>query len=473
MLKAKKKNPFVLLLVPLLLSATSVFAAERLDLDTVLKRIDKHYPTLQIAAKQVERARQDVIAAQSQLGWNMTANAGVSHDASLFGTGIADATSMSLNFNKPLENGDTFSIGTNVSDTKYDPALIGLSTQQANDIVANYRMALGKGSGNPAYQLALNNSKAGVMMSQAAERGTRDQIGNQVIELFYGAAQAQAGLKNASDGLRRAEALVEYIKKNMRLGLAEEKDFLQFDAQLRAARVALKNAELMWKSQRTSLNRLMGEPWDHDFEIVINDVAADMLPGYDPLLKQAEDYNAELLRHQAELMMAEASLNKARKDKQNQLDLVMSLGQKTRDANTMSTAVTDMSYSVQIQYGLPLDKSGFDAKLYQAQIDKGIAEDNIRQVKQDLQYNINSMITDINASRQAMELSQRRLEVERERYADVKQRFKSGRVDNSQLILAEGDLSVGEFDLKQRQIDLAKRQARLEALRGTLWQSQQ
>lgn len=472
MLKAYTYAIYGLMALSTLLSAPSALAVERLDLATVLKKIEQHYPSLQIAAKQVTRAQQDVIAARSQLGWNLSATAGVSHDVSLLGTGIADTTSMSLSVSKQLSNGDSLSVGTNINDQKYNPSQFGLDSNQAQDLVANYRMPFGKGNGNPAYQLSINNSKAGVMMSEASERSTRDQIGNQVIELFYGAAQAREALQNASDGLERAEKLVKYIKNNMRLGLAEEKDYLQYDAQQRAAQVDLKNAELMWRSQRSALNRLMGAPWDQDFVPVVQDLGNSQVPEYQSVLNQSKDYNPDLLRYKAQLMMAEAAIDKARNDRENKLDLVMSVGNKSRDLNNSGSPTSDMSYSLQVEYGMPLSKSGFDAKLYQAQIDKGIAQDNLHQSEQDLQYNINSSLNEIQTSRQALELSKQRLQVEQQRYDDVKQRFKSGRVDNSQLIMAQGNLSQGEFNLKQRQIDLAKRQAKLNAMRGILWQSQ-
>ena len=479
MLKAINKKLFPLLVLILLFLSLSVSAAEQLKLDTVLQRIDQHYPSLQIAARQVERARQDVIVAQSQLGWNLSAQAGYNHGLGTFNT-VTDTMNYGVSVNKQLESGSTFSVGTNLSDQNIDEATLdpGLANfianpQQTMDVELSYRMPFAKGADNPAYQLAINNSRAGVMMSQASERSLRDQMANQVIQLYYGAAQAQAGLNSAADGVHRAEALVEYVKNNMRLGLAEEKDLLQFDAQLRIARVALKNAKLQWNTQRTSLNRLMGTPWDQDFDIVVDTTARAGALAYEQLLKEAQDYSPVLLRHQAEMMMAEAALTKARNDKQSQFDIVASIGN-TSVSGTYPTSTFSESgnpYGLRFEYSRALDGSGFDAKLYQAQIDKGIAQQNIQQATQDLQYNLNSLVTEIHESSQSLELTRQRLDVERKRFADVKQRYKSGRVDNSQLIMAEGDLSQGELSLKQTQIDLAMRQAQLDAMRGTLWQS--
>ena len=448
-------------------SPTITVAAEQLDLPMVLQRIHNTYPSFKIAASQVERARQEVIAAESQLGWNLTAQGGYTHDITIYPS-VADTTSLGVSVSRQLESGSSLSFGSNVSNADTVAGVSPLADPNlAVDLDLSYRIPLGKGSDNPMYQLAQANSQAGVLMAQASRETSYDQIASQVVELYYAAAQIQFQRENAEKALKRAEALVTFIQNNQRLGLAEEREVLQANAQLRLARLELESVRRLWSKQRTSLNRLMGNDWNQEFSLR---VANPVLPAknYQSLSDEVEQYSPALKRNIAQKMMAEAAIRKAQNDRQSKFDVIASVGNKSR-STVGGGSESGEAYALRFEYQLPMDKSGFDAKLYQARIDQDIAEDNIRQVKDELRYNLAGLIAELSSSEQALKHAHNRLQLERQRFQEVQQRYTRGRADTSQMIMSEGELAFGEFSLQQQQIELAKRLSQLQILRGTFW----
>lgn len=463
------------LLLTGLVSPAITFSAEQLDLATVLQRINNTYPSLRIAAKQVEKSHQDVIAAESQLGWNISAQAGLKHDLGFLNT-VSDTTSLGLNFAKQLESGSSLTIGTNFSNSdtvdSTIPAGLGsaiVDPSQAVDLDLSYRMPLGKGGDYSPYQFARANSEAGVLMARAVKAATYDQIANQVVDLYFATAQLQFQKDSAKKAVKRAEEQLSFMQKNKRLGLAEDRELLLSSAQLRAARLELENTNRMWSRQRTSLNRLMGTSWDNEFRLQVE------TPAFPPrdfktLNGDIEQYSPALQQNLAQKLMAEAAIQKAQNDRENKFDIVTSVGSRTRTTSDGSNE-SGTSYGIMFEYQLPVDKSGFDAKLYQARIDHDIAEDNIRQLKDDLRYNLSALLAELNSSEKAVKYSQNRLKLEQQRYQEVKQRYARGRADTSQMIMSEGELAFGEFSLQQQQIELAKRATQLQVMRGTFWSS--
>jgi len=468
----------LLSLLLVLLSTPSVtLAVEKLDLKTVLQRINATYPTLKIASKKVEKSLQDVISAESQLGWNLSAQGGIVHDLGSFNT-ITDTLNLRLNFTKQMESGSSLSIGSNLSNTDTDDSTIPdppgnafiADPSQALDFDLSYRMPFGKGDNNPMYEFALANSEAGVLMAKASKEASYDQIANQLIELYYATAQIQYQRNNAREALKRAEKQLAFMQKNKRLGMAEDRELLLSNAQLRAARLDLENANRMWSKQRTSLNRLMGTSWDNEFVLRIE---TPVIPAVDfkTMRSEIEKYSPAMKQNIAQKMMAEAAIKKAQNERLSQFDVIASIGSKARSGTYPSGAFneTGAAYSLRFEYQLPLDKSGFDAKLYQARIDHDIAEDNIHQLKEDIGYNLSALLAELESSEKALKHSNSRLKLEKERFQEVKQRYARGRADTSQIIMAEGELAFGKFSLQQQQIELAKRVIQLQVMRGTFW----
>ena len=96
-----------------------------LTLEQVLQRVIDHYPSIKIASIQVEKAKQESIKIDSQLAWQLGAQAGISRNVSLFGI-ASDKLDASGSLSHQLESGSSISLDASLSyedsETSFSPA---------------------------------------------------------------------------------------------------------------------------------------------------------------------------------------------------------------------------------------------------------------------------------------------------------------------------------------------------------------
>ena len=442
-------------------------AAESLTLRQTIQRVINTYPSLQIGKLQLDKAAQEITRAKSQLGWQLNANAGASHDLGLT-YAPADTLTAGVGVQRQLKSGGTlgFQGGTQYSDSSMPfPGYPNPLTTTSADI--QYRKPLGQGAGNPLYNQATIASESGLVIAQANQRGTLNQVVQQTIDLYYGLATTQASMQNAASGVENAEHLLKFVKKNERLGLAEKKDLLQAEAQLRAQRALFDSIKTAWEQQRTSLNRLMGRPWNEEFELtsIHNEGPVEAAP--DKYIKEAEAVSPEINSLEEQLKISEAQLKVAQDKYKSKLDLVLSAG--ARNGSGPSFDQSDYAATAKIEYQRPLSRQGLEAEVYQAQISQDIARHQIKKAKDDLRYQVEGLVSELGTGQTALNTSKARLETEKEKVAETRERYRTGRADTTQLLLFENELHQAEYSVDQQTLELARKQQTLKLLRGVLW----
>lgn len=447
--------------------------AASLNVQQVLQQVMDHYPSLKTAAMQVEKAQQESIRVQSQLGWQLGAQAGINRDISFFGTPV-DSTNVSGNISRLLESGSTLSVKAGVqyqdSETSVLPTLPNPATTTSIDL--SYRLPLQKGADNPALTEGLASAKTGVILAQAETRALYDQLATQVIDLHLAAATTLERIKNTNEAIKRSQRLKKYIKDRAKLGLSEDKDILQVQAQLHGQQAQLQALEMAWVQQRISLNRLMGRNWEDEFVPAINQKNTLPSSPMDELLQQSQMHSPTLARAKGRMQLADSTIKSRRDARKDQLDLVMFIGNRTNDGDTAGGSVSesDLVGGVSLEFGRGLDNSGRDAELYQAQLERGIAIQDQRQIIEDLQYDLATLLAEINTGQQALSAYRQSLKSEQAKLDEAEQRYRRGRTDTDQLIQFENQLIAAELALSLQQIELQRRFYKLELLRGVLWQ---
>ena len=461
-----------ILLALLLLTTSASGAAQPLSFGQALQRVMATYPSLQVAQEQLQKAKQDRVKVESQLGWVLGAQAGVSHDVSPLTGTPADTATLGTSLNRGLASGGTLGISGsyNYTDSSFSfPGLPNPSYMGRVDL--NWRKPLERGAGNPDYKQGLISADASAAIAQANLHSARDQIAQQTMSLFYGAALTWAQLQNARDGVQRAKRLLRHVRSNARLGLAEDKDLLQSEAQLRAQSAQVDALIAAWETQRTSLNRLMGQPADAEFVPVLPAETAPVQGDAAAIYKQALAYSPDLARLKAQVDIAQAQLARSRDAKRSQLDLVMGIGAGNLQGVSTPTNVNQSDYaaSVQLQYQKALDRRGVDATVVQAELDRSIAQRQLQSTKDDIRYNITGLLDDLRASRDAVDAQHQRVTAEQKKLKDAEQRYRSGRADTIEVIQFENDLFFARLALEQQRISLIQKRFALELLRGSLW----
>ncbi len=474
----RKKNSinrsiFRLFAVSLLICPLCSAAADELSLARLIQRAFDNYPELSLADLDLEHARQELPKVRSRLGFMLGGKAGYSRDLSFIGT-PSDIFSAGGELSRVLESGDRVSLSTTYrrEDNSGGSFFRGYPNPANNvNIDLEYRRPLRKGAGNPEYNQGLIVAGEQVEIAEAGRREQREQLAQQVIDLFYGALFTRYRLESGQRAIDRALRLKRYIDRKMELGLAERKDQLQAEARLRAEEAAQRSLELLRQQQRVALNQLIGAPWDNRlrlseelerFPVSVDDI--------DSFMDDAVAFSPALRRLRGRLKIAEATIAQRRDERRDKLDLVVAAGVQNLSGDTGYGSVdrSNLAGGVSLEFQRALDQRGFDAALYQAQLERERVLKEMENLRYRLRYRIAGLVAEILENRNALESHRRRLKSEEEKYRESERLYRDARIDTNLLIQHEAELQAAELALHQQQVELLKRYATLALLRGRL-----
>jgi len=446
----------------------------KMSLQQVLQKVVDHYPSIKSAALQVEKARQENIKVESQLSWILNAQAGYNRDTSqFFGTAI-DRYKLGGSLNRSLGNGGVLGFNANISredsTDSFGPTIPNPLTRSRVDV--NYRHHFAKGAGNPLYEEGLQVAEVSEMLALSDKLDLYDRLASQVIELYLGAATTRARINSIDKSIERGERLKEYIEKEFKLGLSEEKDLLQVDARLSINQADKKSLQVVWNKQQIALNRLMGRVWDAALIPELK-VKLSQSRQFDAVYTESQSHSPALKRIDARVQLANSSIRSSRDKRKDELDMVVFVGNDFNQGDLAVGALDEAALigGVSIEFNRGLDKSGFDAELRQAHYDRGLALQDKKQVLEDLQYDISSLLAEIDSSDQALMAFKQSVKAEKKKLDEAVERYQDGRIETDRIIDFESQLAVAELSADLQTIELVRRYFQLNLLRGGLWKN--
>lgn len=463
------------LLTIFVFSAAQVRAAESVSLQHMLDRVIKTYPSIDIAALQVEQARQEFARVKSTLGWQVYSHAGIAHDLSFIDS-PTDRFDVYASMQRRLESGSQLEIAGQYayedSSVSFSPLVPNPSHRTGVDI--KYRMPFARGQDNAFYRESLLSADAGLKLEKARQILVVDNLVQQAIGIYFDAANAYQRLQDARSAIDRAMRLKAFIKRNYSLGLAEDKDVLGIDAQLNGSISRRDSIELSWKSLRTELNRLMGYP--SGTELVLQDAP---LREFDrdnrtQLLQLIYDRNPAISIQAAQADIALANINITKDRRKEQLDLVLSAGARygSGDTVTGNYSQDEMIGSARLEYRFDLDQQGFDAEYYQSLLRYEAANREQELVRHDIEYALDRLLEQLQAGRKSVRSHKSYVELEERKLNEAIGRYTEGRATASELIDFENDLNASRFAYNNQKIELARVQANIQLLLGELWDTE-
>jgi outer membrane protein TolC len=131
---------------------------------------------------------------------------------------------------------------------------------------------------------------------------------------------------------------------------------------------------------------------------------------------------------------------------------------------------SDYAASVRLEFRKALDRSGLNAEVTQAQIDRSVALREAERIRIDVKYNVTGLIAEIGKTNKSLASQRQRVIVERKKVDEATKRYRTGRTDTTQLIQFENDYQLSKLAREQQRIELARKHASLELMRGILLQ---
>jgi outer membrane protein TolC len=451
---------------------TETILENRLTIYQVMQRVIDRYPSLRISDLEVEQAEQQRQQVESRLGWILNSTGGVTHDLTALGA-PSDRLDITGSIARQLEQGGTLSLngGYRYEDSTlvFNPAFP--NPAQTTRLDLSYRLPLLQGDNNPIYSENLISADEGFKLAKANKLLTRITLAEKVKNLFYSAALTHASLINANEAVQRTRKLEEFINKNVTLGLAEEKDKLQIRAQLHSKLAELSAIQIQKKQQQTSLNRLMLEQWQQDVSPVLTLRDKEKQYVINDLIKRTKDSHPAIKIAQAKLSIAESQIRTAQDAKQDNLDLVMSVGSRTTDGKSKTATVSEKDWagSMRIEYQHLFNDNGVSSIYKHALLAKSIALQNIQTTNDDIRYTVSGLVAEINAARLAVKTALQKLTSESLKLKEAEYRFRNGRTNTAQLIQFQNEYSFAQLAYQNQNIDLNNRIVALQIFTGQFW----
>lgn len=459
-----------LLTVPLLSFCLTTFA-QTLSVEKVIQNVMEHYPSVKTASLQVYRAKQEMFKVQSQLGWQLGAQAGINRDVSIFGT-VTDIYNIGGNMARQLESGSEVSISADIShedaETAFSPSIANPVTKTKLDL--SFRQPLEKGKENILYKQRLIGAEAGVMQANAEKRRLYEQLAEQVMDLYFAAATTQVRMANSKQAIQRSKRLYAYNKDRASLGVSEDKDLLQVEAQLKSREAEYQALLMQWQQQQVALNRLMGRPWAAELDTSVSSPKVSVAD-FSLLFDKIQQQSPALEAIDARIKLADTVIESSKDARKDKLDLVLFAGGRNNQGDTASASIdnSEIVGGARIEYNQAADKRGFDAEYYQAKIDRQIAIQDRLQTKEDLQYELASLLAEYKAGDKALSAYKTSVKSEKNKLNEASDRYRRGRSDTDQLIQFESHLSNAELLRDMQKIELTRRYYKLNLLTGEVW----
>lgn len=452
---------------------TTTTHADTMTFKQLLQGVVDHYPSLKTASLQVEKARQKNAQIESQLGWQLNSQGGYSKDVSFLGTAVRRAA-LGAGVSKKLRSGGTLSLDASIlwedSDVAYSPKIANPATITTIDL--SYRKPLKKGVDNLDYLLGIKQADANVSVERSNRQALYDRLAAQVADIYLAGLVTKSRTQNLNQSLARTQRLQKFIKGRLKLGIAENKDQLQVVAQFRSQQAQLKALDLAWVQQQIALNRLMGRPADNS--LALPETHADYSPQgtFDELINQVKDYSPVIHRLRKQIQIAEYAIRKAKDQQKDDLDMVMFVGNRAYQGESddgSSADVSEVVGGVRLEYRYGVDQRGLRAAIQEARLNKDIALQDQRQVLEDLNYKLASLLAEMEALRRSLDAYRLSIESERAKLQEADQRYRRGRIDIDLVIQFESQLAAAELAYSLQKIELDRRLFKLSELRGQIW----
>ncbi|MFV2056373.1 MAG: TolC family protein [Thiohalomonadales bacterium] len=445
-----------------------------ISLDKVIQAVVDYYPSIKIASLQVDKVSQNAIRIRSRLGWNLNAGAGVSNYVGFTGSTVNQGE-VGASVTRTLSWGDQLSFDAKAiwedSERPFFQSFSNPGTVSSAGI--NYRHPLQQGKGNVSYHLALQDNEQNIQIARASLASLYNGLARQITFIYFSAAQTLSRLDNVRQSISRTRRLQKFINNRFSLGIAEDKDKLQVDAEYKSQVARLKALDVIWIEQQIALNRLMGIKWDKIFITELPKSTDASFKNFTEYLEQIKHYDPQLRQINAQIQLATNNIQLRREKKRNNMDIVMHFGQQKRstDITFDGSDYSEVVGGLKLEYKNALDKTGSDAAIFQSQLDRDAALQQKYFREQELHYDVASLLAELKAARLSTHAYLDSVKTERAKLTEADERYKRGRIDVDLLLKFETQLSIAQLAYSLQTIDVARREYVLLRLRGEIWRS--
>jgi len=475
----------ILLMACMQCLVTPPAAAEPVSLADVIETVLNRHPDIAISRLQTSFADADAQGIAGQLDPALSATVTVSDEQTPFVSEFAPVSTKRRKFtgtiSKPLASGDTVTLGMDYNRQKLDfnspfaAQLANPNPAYRNQIDLSVRHPLLRGAGRPAYNKALEASRADKEAALMQVRTTEEQLALQALQLYYGIASDAENVKLTDEAVSRAERVLADQRRRERFGLVEAADRLQAEALLATRRMDSKQTRATLARDIAALNRLMLRDPETPLSVLADEPVPSGRPDFEEAMRRAQMHRPEIKNLKAKLQAAEARLMEVRDKGRMQLDVIAKLGSRSLNAISGTAfkqgfGISDRFVSLDLEFSDTVGRNAARSEIRRAILAREQVLLEHRQALERIKDDISSALTSFTTEQQIWQAAEARGEVEKRKFEAEWRRYREGRSSTANLIQFEGDLLAAEVDASRSRILLLLAEKQLTWAQGSLLQ---
>lgn len=335
------------------------------------------------------------------------------------------------------------------------------------DPTSSFNLQVGQLIFSANYLIGVKTAKLYQKLSEKNQEKTERNIISQVVENYYLVLVSGETLKILKENVSNLESVYEKTKPMVQFGMTEKVELDQLLVQVNSLKNSVKSAERQYEMAKNMLRLQLGVSAETELELTesLEDILAneDVNTGSVNSFDVNQTVDFQLMNVQEEVQEKQVDMQKA-----NYWPTVSGYYSFTHKLLEPAFDMTP-THMVGVQLNIPILSSGErKSKVRQAKIDletlyneKALLQDQLSIQYKQLSFNLNSAIENF-------ETQQENVEVSREVYVNLQQKYDQGIISSLELTSADNNYLKAESEYLQSALELLQAQNELNTLIGEL-----
>lgn len=265
-----------------------------------------------------------------------------------------------------------------------------------------------------------------------------EAVSETVVNYFFSLAMAQAEYRLAQDNVASTDTLYRIGKERHKIAVISKADLLTLQLDVVNAQNSLKNAQMSVRRASSSLASFLNLDKNTEIDLELPDLPLRMEISAEAALAKAKENNPTLLMQKQNILEAEQSVDRTRRESRFNASINASIGfnqvsDKLKDAyrNPLQQDLVSVSVSIPL-----IDWGVAKGKYNMARNELNVVRSEAKQEEVSLEEDVIMTVNDFNVQRNLIASAQEALDLALLAYEQTRQRFIIGKADVNSLTLS-------------------------------------
>jgi len=365
---------------------------------------------------------------------------------------------LNLDISQAFPTGQSFSVSNRLSRNE-----VSLAGQQAQQIPKSYSdvlafqfvQPLGRGLGRQSAYKGVLSAEESIGLERFRLTDTERELRYQTYNLYYQLVAQRKALSVREANFEAARKLLERNYERFKVGLAIRADVLQAENNVLNQKLRLVEAQRVFLKGLDDLALLLGIPGPINIDegTSIEPPALSLEPKSDWEKVRANSRDITELETNLRLLEIEREFRLSELRTDANLALAYSRQGERESLGSTLRNLDNESYSITLNYKLPIGKTAYKARLGEIEKDIESAKTQLEQKYQELRQDWENAFLELESKKTQLELAKSSVEVARENYEIQVERNKVGLAQTLDVILAQEALLEAELSFVSAQVD--------------------